>query len=74
MEYWVTVERKGNILSVWGNPDGKIYRQKDFTVNTKADLKAVRAYMKEAYNTVNTRGLADILKESIPILWFGGSI
>lgn len=70
MEFAVTVKRNGNVLSVWRNPDGRIFCPKDFTVTTKTDLKVVRDYMKEAYNTVNTRGLADIFGENIPMLWF----
>ena len=70
----VTVERKGNKVSVWGNPDGKYYLPKEFTVNDKKDLKPLRNYMKEAYHTSDTKGLADILKECFPMLWFGGYI
>lgn len=74
-EFWVTVSRVNHTdgkISVWGNPNGKLYRHKTFTVNSKEDLKAIRDYMKEAFHTTSTRGLADILHEGIPMLWFGG--
>lgn len=76
-EFWVTVSRlnhEDGKVSVWGDPEGKLFGYKTFTVNSKEDLKAVRDYMKEAFHTTSTRGLADILHEGISMLWFGGYI